>query len=68
LRSWGFEPEGAACGATGIRHLLHKLGARVVAGQPLYRIHACYPADLGFARDMAVRDCGYRLVAAEAPV
>jgi thymidine phosphorylase len=41
--------------------LLHKLGAHVVAGQALYRIHACYPADLGFARDMAARDSGYRL-------
>jgi thymidine phosphorylase len=41
--------------------LLHKVGEPVRAGQALYRIHACYPADLEFARDLAARDSGYRL-------
>jgi thymidine phosphorylase len=43
--------------------LLRKVGQPVTAGQALYRIHARYPADLGFARDMAVRDSGYLLTA-----
>ncbi|MBI3366922.1 MAG: thymidine phosphorylase family protein [Burkholderiales bacterium] len=43
--------------------LLCKVGDAVAAGQPLYRIHACYPADLGFARDLATGDNGYRLAA-----
>ena len=33
----------------------------VHAGQALYRIHARYPADLGFARDLALSDSGYLL-------
>ena len=41
--------------------LLRKVDDSVAAGQPLYRIHARYPADLSFARDMAVRDSGYQL-------
>jgi thymidine phosphorylase len=41
--------------------LLRKVDDPVAAGQPLYRIHARYPADLSFARDMAVRDSGYQL-------
>ncbi len=41
--------------------LLRKTGEPVLAGQPLYRIHACYPADLEFARELAGRDSGYRL-------
>lgn len=41
--------------------LLRKVGDPVAAGQALYRIHARYPADLGFARDLASRDSGYRL-------
>lgn len=41
--------------------LLRKVGDRAIAGQPLYRIHARYPADLAFARDMTERDSGYRL-------
>jgi thymidine phosphorylase len=41
--------------------LLRKVGEPVQAGQALYRIHACYPADLEFARDLAARDSGYRL-------
>lgn len=48
--------------------LLRKVGEPVAAGQALYRIHACYPADLRFARDMAGRDCGYLLAPAKAGV
>jgi thymidine phosphorylase len=44
--------------------LLRKVGDRVRAGQTLYRIHSRYPADLGFARDLAARDSGYQLAAA----
>jgi thymidine phosphorylase len=47
--------------------LLAKLGDAVRTGQPLYRIHACYAADLTFARTAAERDGGYR-VAAQATV
>ncbi|MDP2005492.1 MAG: thymidine phosphorylase, partial [Rubrivivax sp.] len=41
--------------------LLCKVGMPVAAGRVLYRIHACYPADLRFARDLAGRDSGYTL-------
>lgn len=41
--------------------LLCKVGAVVAEGQVLYRIHACYPADLCFACDMAARGSGYTL-------
>ena len=44
--------------------LLRKVGDPVAAGQVLYRIHASYPADLGFAREQAARDSGYLLAAA----
>ncbi len=43
--------------------LLAKVGDTVRAGQPLYRIHACHAADLGFARDLAQLDNGYRVEA-----
>lgn len=46
--------------------LLRKVGDPVAAGQPLYRIHARYPADLGFAREMAMRASGYSLQSAGA--
>jgi thymidine phosphorylase len=39
--------------------LLRKLGDAVRAGEPLYRLHAKYTADLRFARDLATRDSGY---------
>jgi thymidine phosphorylase len=39
--------------------LLRKFGDPVRAGEPLYRIHARYTADLAFARDLATRDSGY---------
>ncbi len=41
--------------------LLHKVGAHVEKGTPLYRIHAQFPADLGFARDLSERDNGYQI-------
>jgi thymidine phosphorylase len=44
--------------------LLRKVDDSVAAGQPLYRIHARYPADLGFARSLAQRDSGFRVDAA----
>ncbi|MBK6471571.1 MAG: thymidine phosphorylase family protein [Betaproteobacteria bacterium] len=44
--------------------LLCKVGAVVAAGQVLYRIHACYPADLRFACDLAGRGGGYTLASA----
>lgn len=44
--------------------LLHKVGDSIEAGEPLYRIHAQYPADFGFAREMALSDSGYVLDAA----
>ncbi len=48
--------------------LLHKVGDPVQAGQPLYRLHAQYAADLGFARDLTARDTGYRIVPPGSPL
>jgi thymidine phosphorylase len=39
--------------------LLRKVGDAVRAGQPLYRVHARYAADLAYARDLAARSSGY---------
>ena len=41
--------------------LLRKVGDRVEAGEPLYRVHAEVPAEYRFAREFATRDSGYRL-------
>jgi len=41
--------------------LLAKVGDAVAAGQPLYRIHARFDADLGFATAWAGRGDGYHL-------
>ena len=41
--------------------LLAKVGDAVQAGQPLYRIHAQFPADLDFASALAGAGSGYRL-------
>ncbi len=41
--------------------LLKKLGDPVAAGEALYRIHACFPADFGFARALVAEDSGFRL-------
>ena len=41
--------------------LCAKLGDAVRAGQPLYRLHACFEADLAFARRMAEAGNAYTL-------
>lgn len=41
--------------------LLKKLGERVEVGEALYRVHAAYPADLGFAQQEALRHAGMRI-------
>jgi thymidine phosphorylase len=41
--------------------LLHKVGARVRKGEPLYRIHANTRPDFAFARTMAEEDAGIRV-------
>ena len=38
-----------------------KLGDAVVSGQPLYRVHADFPADLEFARQACAQGSGYHL-------
>jgi thymidine phosphorylase len=45
--------------------LLCKVGDRIAAGQPLYRIHACKDADFRFAVRAAEPDCGYRIESVE---
>ena len=45
--------------------LLHKLGERVAAGAPLYRVYAAFPADLEFARQASQRSAGFAIGAAE---
>ncbi len=39
--------------------LFKKLGDKVEKGEPLYRIHAVYPADFKFARSLSERNPGY---------
>lgn len=41
--------------------LLHKGGAQVRKGEALYRIHAQSATGLGFARELAMEDCGYEV-------
>ncbi|HEY5646704.1 MAG TPA: thymidine phosphorylase family protein [Pseudomonadales bacterium] len=41
--------------------LLKKLGEPVEAGEPLYRVHAKFPADFGFAKALVDSDSGYRV-------
>lgn len=45
--------------------LLRKLGETVRDGEPLYRVHASYPADLEFARQACARSSGYQIGRAE---
>lgn len=45
--------------------LFRKLGDRVAAGEPLYRIHASFPADFAFATRAAERSTGYTIGEAE---
>lgn len=39
--------------------LFRKVGDTVAAGDILYRVHACFPADFGFATAMAAENSGY---------
>lgn len=39
--------------------LVHRLGDYVEKGTPLYRIHAEFSADFGFAKRAAIKDSGY---------
>lgn len=41
--------------------LFRKVGDRVEAGEPLYRIHACFASDFGFATAFAEEGNGYTL-------
>nr|WP_326530535.1 thymidine phosphorylase family protein [Rhodoferax sp.] len=41
--------------------VLRKLGDEVQVGQPLYRVHASYAADLEFARQACARSTGYTI-------
>lgn len=41
--------------------LSKKIGDRAIAGEPLYRIHACLPSNFEMACDGAAVDSGYRL-------
>jgi thymidine phosphorylase len=41
--------------------LLRKLGDPVEKGEPLYRVHASFPADFRFAGNLVDSDSGYRL-------
>lgn len=41
--------------------LFKKLGDAVKKGEPLYRIHAQYPADFEFARQLSRRNSGYSI-------
>lgn len=45
-------------------NLLRKLGQDVAAGEPLYRVHARYPADLAFARKACAAATGHTIGAA----
>ena len=46
--------------------LFAKLGDAVVAGQPLYRVHADYASELEFARRATAEDSGFLVGSAEA--
>jgi thymidine phosphorylase len=45
--------------------LFKKMGDRVQKGEPLYRIHASFQSDYGFAMDFAEEDNGYHIKADE---
>ncbi len=45
--------------------LMKKLGESVAKGEPLYRIHAMFPADFRFASSLVEDDNGYQVGAAE---
>ncbi|HSG88052.1 MAG TPA: thymidine phosphorylase family protein [Pseudomonadales bacterium] len=46
--------------------LMNKLGDVVVEGDVLYRVHAKFPADFGFAQALVARDTGFRIGSADA--
>lgn len=46
--------------------LFRKMGDTVEAGEPLYRVHAVYPANFDFARDYTRNRTGYRIGPPEA--
>lgn len=41
--------------------LLKKLGERVEIGEPLYRVYAEFPSNLGFARDLTAKRSGFMM-------
>jgi thymidine phosphorylase len=45
--------------------LLKKLGDKVTKGEPLFQIHAEFPADFTFAKNMAKQNDGYNIGDAE---
>ena len=45
--------------------LLKKLGETVNKGEILYRVHAAFPADFRFARNLVESGSGYRVGAAD---
>jgi thymidine phosphorylase len=45
--------------------LLCKLGDAVAQGQPLYRVHAGFAADLEFSRQACTNATGYRIGTAD---
>jgi thymidine phosphorylase len=45
--------------------LFHKLGNKIVAGEPLYRVYAAYPSDLEFAREASAKASGYSIGTAQ---
>ncbi|MEN9316114.1 MAG: hypothetical protein RIS35_2507, partial [Pseudomonadota bacterium] len=45
--------------------IYRKLGEKVVEGEPLYRIHASFPADFAFATRAAEQASGFSIGEAE---
>ena len=41
--------------------LLKKLGDKVIEGEPLYRVHACFASDFRFADDLSSQSSGYEI-------
>lgn len=39
--------------------LMKKIGDKVEAGEPLYRIYSCVPSDFNFSKSLAEEDCGF---------
>jgi thymidine phosphorylase len=47
--------------------MLKRIGERVEAGEPIYRIYADEQADFRFAASLAIEDSGFRLVGETRP-